>query len=55
MAEHALTVNDYFMKNLGLSQYECDEIWTFIKKKRKHLSEAAKLSLKTVTATSTQP
>jgi hypothetical protein len=26
MAEHALTVNDYFMKNLGLSQYECDEI-----------------------------
>jgi len=33
MAEHAITVNDYFMKNLGLSQYECNEIWTFIKKR----------------------
>jgi hypothetical protein len=55
MAEHAAKVNDYLMKNVGLSQLECDEFWTFIKKKRKHLSEAAKLSLKTVTATSTPP
>jgi hypothetical protein len=55
MAEHATKVNDYLMKNVGLSQFECDEIWTFVKKKRKHYREAAKLSLKTVTATSTQP
>jgi hypothetical protein len=54
MAEHATKVNDYLMKNLGLSQYECDELWTFVKKKRKRLSEKARLNLKTVTATSTQ-
>ncbi|MDR2203903.1 MAG: hypothetical protein LBE76_06370 [Nitrososphaerota archaeon] len=53
LAEHATSVNEYFMKDLGLSQYECDEIWTFIKKKRKHYREAARLNLKTVTATST--
>ena len=53
MAEHAAKVNDYLMKNLGLSQYECDELWTFIKKKRKHLSERARLNLKAVTHGST--
>jgi hypothetical protein len=53
MAEHAAELNDYLIKNLGFSQYECDEIWTFIKKKKRHLSERAKLSLKMVTATST--
>jgi transposase-like protein len=54
MAEHASEVNAYFMKDLGLSQYECDEIWTFIKKKKRHLSELARLNLKTATATSIQ-
>ena len=53
LAEHATEASEYLMKNIGLSQFECDEIWTFIKKKKKHLSEAAKLNLKTVTATST--
>jgi len=53
MAEHAVEVSEYFMKDLGLSQFECDEIWTYIKKKKRRLSEAAKLSLKAVTATST--
>jgi len=43
------------MQNIGLSQFECDELWTFIKKKKKHLNEKAKLSLKTATATSTPP
>jgi len=55
MAEHAAKVNDYLMKNVGLSQLECDELWIFVKKKRKRLSEQAKLSLEMVTATSTQP
>jgi hypothetical protein len=55
MAEHATEVNDYLMKNLGLSQYECDELWSFVKKKKRHLSEKAKLSLKAATATSTPP
>jgi len=48
MAEHAQKVSAYLMKNLGLSQYECDEFWTFIKKKRRKLSEKARLNLKTV-------
>ncbi len=55
MAEHAEQVNNYLIKNAGLSQHECDELWTFIKKKKKHLSEKANLSLKTVMHTSTQP
>ncbi len=55
LAEHATEVSEYLMQNIGLSQFECDELWTFIKKKRKHLSEKAKLSLKAVTATSTPP
>ena len=36
MAEHATKVNDYLMKNVDLSQLECDELWTFIKKKREN-------------------
>jgi transposase-like protein len=55
MAEHAQKMNQYLIKNLNLSQYECDEFWTFVKKKRKHLSEKAKLSLKLVTPGSTPP
>ncbi|MDR0372778.1 MAG: hypothetical protein LBI79_04370 [Nitrososphaerota archaeon] len=34
MAEHVQSVNDYLIKDLGLSQYECDELWTFIKKRK---------------------
>jgi transposase-like protein len=51
MAEHATEVNDYLMKNLGLSQFECDELWSFVKKKRKRLSEKARLSLSAVMPT----
>jgi len=53
MAEHAQNVSAYLMKNLGLSQYECDEFWTFVKKKRERLSEKARLSLNKVTPGST--
>ena len=55
MAEHALKMNTYLIKNLSLSQYECDEFWTFVKKKRKRLSEKARLSLKQVMPGSTPP
>jgi hypothetical protein len=55
LAERATEVSDYLMQNVGLSQFECDELWSFVKKKKKHLSEAAKLSLKAVTATATPP
>jgi transposase-like protein len=53
MAEHAQNVSAYLMKNLGLSQYECDEFWTFVKKKRRRLSEMARLNLRQVTPGST--
>ena len=53
MAEHAQKMNKTLMKNLALSQYECDEFWTFVKKKRRKLSEKARLSLKLVIAGST--
>ncbi|MDR1992929.1 MAG: hypothetical protein LBQ98_05470 [Nitrososphaerota archaeon] len=52
MAEHAQIVNEYLIKNLGFSQYECDEIWDHIKRKKKHLSEKAKMNLNAVTHTS---
>jgi len=54
MAEHATELNAYLIKDVGLSQFECDEIWKFIKKKKRRLSERAKLSLSAVTATSAQ-
>jgi transposase-like protein len=53
MAEHAQNVSAYLMKNLGLSQFECDEFWTFVKKKRRKLSEMARLNLRQVIAGST--
>ena len=55
MAEHAQNVSAYLMKNLGLSQFECDEFWMFVKKKRRRLSEKACLGLKLVIAGSTPP
>ncbi|MDR2203950.1 MAG: hypothetical protein LBE76_06610 [Nitrososphaerota archaeon] len=35
LAEHAAEVSDYLLQNIGLSQFECDELWSFVKKKRK--------------------
>lgn len=46
MAEHAQQMNQYLITNLGLSQYECDELWSFVKKKRKKLSELARINLR---------
>lgn len=34
-AEHAKEVSKYFIKDLGLSTYEVDEFWTFVKKTKK--------------------
>jgi hypothetical protein len=55
MAEHAQQTNQYLIKNLGLSQYECDELWSFVKKKRKKLSELARINLKKELSGFTQP
>ena len=35
MAEHAEVMNAYLIKNLGLTPFECDELWSFVKKKTK--------------------
>lgn len=48
MAEHAEQLNDYLIQNLGLSQLECDELWSTVKKNRKRLSTLAQLGLKKV-------
>ena len=48
MAEHAEQMNEYFIENLGLTPFECDELWSIVKKNRKRLSETAQLGLKKV-------
>ena len=42
LAEHALQITDFLVKNLGLSTYEVDEFWTFVKKNKKKLSPIAR-------------
>ena len=53
MAEHAKEMNDYLIRNLDLTPFECDELWSVVKKNRKRLSVVAQLGLKKVTHGST--
>ena len=53
MAEHAEQMNKYLIRNLGLTPFECDELWSIVKKNRKKLSLTAQLGLKKVTRGST--
>lgn len=46
MAEHAEQMNDYLIKNLGLTPFECDELWDFVKKNKRKLTPAAQIELK---------
>ena len=48
MAEHAEEMNEYLIKNLVLTPFECDELWSFVKKNKKTLSPAAQICLKKV-------
>ena len=48
MAEHAERMNDYLIRNLKLTPFECDELWSVVKKNRRRLSERARLGLKRV-------
>jgi hypothetical protein len=32
MAEHAEEMNDYLRRNLDLTPFECDELWSVVKK-----------------------
>lgn len=48
MAEHAEEMNAYLIKNLGLTPFECDELWNFVKKNKRTLTPAAQIGLKKV-------
>ncbi|KXA99388.1 hypothetical protein AKJ40_03255 [candidate division MSBL1 archaeon SCGC-AAA259M10] len=54
MAEHAEKMNDYLIEEVGLTPIECDELWSFIKKKKRKLSKTARIKLEKVMHTSTQ-
>lgn len=40
---HAREVNDYFLQDMNLTQVQVDEIWSFIKKRRKTSNQARKM------------
>lgn len=42
LAEHALQITDFLVKNLELSAYEVDEFWSTVKKNKKRLSPTAR-------------
>jgi len=46
MAEHAEQMNDYLIENLALTPFECDELWSIVKKNRRKLSVTAQLGLR---------
>lgn len=48
MAEHAEKMNEYLTEELSLTPIECDELWTFVKKKKRKLSEMARIKLEKV-------
>jgi len=37
LAKHAIKMTNYLVHDLGLSAYEVDELWTFVKKNKKNL------------------
>ena len=41
MAEHAEQMNDYLIRNLELTPFECDELWSFVKKKQKKVDPSS--------------
>jgi len=41
IAEHAVQVQNFLIHDLGLSAYECDELWTSVKKTKRKLSVQA--------------
>lgn len=49
-AEHAKEISTYLTKDLGLSAYEMDEFWTFVKKNKRKLSPIARRNLQLVTS-----
>ncbi|MDY6958936.1 MAG: hypothetical protein SVK08_07235 [Halobacteriota archaeon] len=50
MAEHAEKMSEYLIHDIGLTSFECDELWSTVNKNRKRLSESAQIGLNKVTA-----
>ena len=49
MAEHAVVMNEFLMRDVGLDEMEVDELWCTVKKNKKRLSAAARKQLKKAT------
>lgn len=49
LAEHALQITDLLVKDLGLSTYEVDEFWSFVKKNKKKLTLTARREISKAT------
>ncbi len=48
LATHAAKMTDYLVHEMGLSAYEVDEFWSFIKKTKRKLSTQAEIGLSKV-------
>ncbi|KXA93857.1 hypothetical protein AKJ36_03655 [candidate division MSBL1 archaeon SCGC-AAA259I07] len=42
LARHAREVTDFLIRNVGLTKVEVDEMWSFVKKKKRKLPEEAR-------------
>lgn len=49
LAKHAIKITDFLVKDLGLSTYEVDEFWSFVKKNKKKLGAMARLEISKAT------
>ncbi len=50
LANHAREVTDFLITNVGLSQIEVDEMWSFVKKKKRKLTKEMLEQINKVTA-----
>jgi len=55
LAQHARDVSDFLITNVGLSQIEIDEMWSFVKKSKRKLSKEMLDQINLVTAGYTLP
>ena len=49
LAEHAEMINELLIVEVDLDEFELDEMWTFVKKNKRKLSQKAQMQLKKVT------
>ncbi|KXB01197.1 hypothetical protein AKJ41_02385 [candidate division MSBL1 archaeon SCGC-AAA259O05] len=50
LARHAREVTDFLISNVGLTKVEVDEMWSFVKKKKRKLPEEARKQMDRATA-----